>query len=206
MESMLMYICEHADQAHYIFFGLIMLAGFSVPISEDVMLLMAGAIGTLCGHEIQTIIHLYIWVFFACWLSAWEAYWMGRFLGPKLLTWRWFSHVLTPQRLEKLKGHLQRFGILTFIVGRFLPGGIRNALFMTSGLTKMPFSLFVLRDTGACLLASATLFYVGHLFGANFHAILSGFKTYQEVVFGILLVALVTFGCFKWGKKHFSTS
>jgi membrane protein DedA with SNARE-associated domain len=131
---------------------------------------------------------------------------MGRLLGPKLLTWRWFRHVLTPQRLEKLKERLQRFGILTFIVGRFLPGGVRNALFMTSGLTKMPFSLFVLRDTGACLLASATLFYIGHLFGANFHAILNAFKTYQEIVFGMLLVAIVAFGCFKWGKKRFASS
>lgn len=198
---MLLYICEHADNAHYIFFGLIMLAGFSVPISEDIMVLMAGAISSIAGHETEAIMNLYLWVFFACWFSAWEAYWVGRLLGPKLLTFRWFRHILTEKRLEKITQYLQRFGVLAFIVGRFLPGGVRNALFMTSGFTKMPFLLFVLRDFGACFLASATLFYLGHLFGVNFHAILKGFKTYQEIVFAIVLMTALAFGIRFWRKK-----
>lgn len=166
-----------------------MLTGFSIPISEDALLLMAGAIGGICGHDQNTILQLYFWVFLACWLSAWEAYWVGRLLGPKLLGIKWFRHILTEQRLLKIKKLLERFGIFTFIVGRFIPGGVRNALFMTSGLIKMPFSLFIMRDIGAALFASGVLFYVGHLFGSNFTDLLKTFKAYQEI-------ALVGIGAF----------
>lgn len=173
-----------------------MLAGFNIPISEDILILMAGALGGICGYELDFVINLYIWIFFGCWMSAWEAYWIGRLLGPKLLTLRWFKHLITPQRLEKFSQYIEKFGVFTFIVGRFIPCGVRNTLFMTSGLTKMPFKLFLLRDVGACLIATLTLFYLGHQFGENIQAILQTFKIYEEVILIGIVVLVICFGVY----------
>lgn len=185
MESFLVYICEHAAQAHLIIFGLILLAGLNIPISEDLLLLTGGAIaGT---YQPEHILNSYLWIFAACWLAAWESYWLGRLLGPKLFNIRWFKRMLPPERIEKLEHYINRFGILTFIVGRFIPGGVRNTLFMSSGLTKMPFHIFIFRDCIGCFIATATLFYLGYAFGEHYSMITHYFSTYQNIFLGVLI-------------------
>lgn len=190
MESIITFICNNAHDAHWIIFLLLMLAGLNVPISEDLMLLTGGAIAGTCIPEHK--FHLYAWIYMGCWLSAWEAYWIGRLLGPKLYEIRWFSKFITRQRIEKLQGYYEKFGIFTFMVGRFCPGGVRNALFITSGLGKMPFLTFIARDGFSCLISSATLFYLGYVFGEHHDAVLSHFKTYEEIVLGAILAIILT--------------
>lgn len=194
MESILTFVCEHAVHAHWIIFTLLLLAGLNVPISEDLLLLTGGAIASSClspEHKIS----LFVWLYFGCWFSAWEAYWIGRLLGPKLYEFRWFSHILTPKRIEKLHYYYEKFGILTFMVGRFIPGGARNALFMTSGLGKMPFWKFVLRDGFACIFSTSILFYLGHVFGENHELLFHYFKTYNFIFLTILATAIIVIGC-----------
>ncbi len=198
MDGIFAFFCEHAEYAHLIIFGLIMLAGFSIPISEDLMLLLAGGIASTCVPEQATT--FYIWIFFACWLSAWEAYWVGRLLGPKLFKIKWFHHILSPKRLEKLKRYLRKFGIFTFIVGRFIPGGVRNAIFMSSGLTKMPFHIFVIRDGIACLIASLTIFYVGFISGQHINVIMHYFVMYERVIILLIIILLITFSLFTYHR------
>ncbi len=180
-----------------------MLSGINIPISEELILLMSGAVGGICGYGMDFIFHLYVWVFVGCWVSAWEAYWIGRLLGPKLLTLKWFKSIITPQRLEKFGNYIEKFGIFAFIIGRFVPCGVRNTLFMTSGLTKMPFKLFLLRDVGACLLASLTLFYLGHLFGENFQMIVNVFKVYQEVFLVCIVLLVIGLGVYTMRRHLF---
>ncbi len=180
MDSYVTFICEYAPTAPWIIFGLLLLAGFCLPISEDLLLLTGGALASSCAPE--HIPALFIWTFFGCWLSAWEAYWIGRLLGPKLYQIRLFGRLLPPHRVERLHEYYERFGVFTFIVGRFIPGGARNALFMTSGLGKMPFLKFIIRDGFACLISSTTLFYLGYKLGENFKEVLLLFERYRYMV------------------------
>ena len=138
MESFVSFACENAHSAHWIFFLLLMLAGLSLPISEDIILLTGGAIASTCIPD-ETL-HLFLWIYAGCWISAWETYWIGRYFGPKLYDIRWFRHIITPERIHRLHHYYEKFGVFTFIIGRFIPGGVRNALFMTAGLGKMPFT------------------------------------------------------------------
>jgi membrane protein DedA with SNARE-associated domain len=167
-----------------------MLTGFCVPISEDIMLLIGGATAARCIPE-QTF-SLYITIYFACWFSAWEAYWLGRILGPRLFNLRWFNRFVTPELLERIRGYYQRFGIFTFIAGRFIPGGVRNAIFLTSGVTEIPFLTFILRDGVACFIATATIFTIGYKSGQHLEVILETFKTYERVVVAVVFLAVLT--------------
>ena len=136
MESIFNFICLHIHDAYWILFLLLLLAGMNIPISEDLILLTGGALASTCLETSAQVWHLYFWIFLGCWVSAWEAYWLGRLLGPKLYEIKWFSRFITAKRISALHHYYERFGILTFIVGRFVPGGVRNALFMTSGLGR----------------------------------------------------------------------
>jgi len=200
METLISQACAQAHVAHWIFFLLIMIAGLNVPISEDIVLITAGAMASTCIPE--HTIRLFTWLFFACWFSAWEAYWLGRLLGPKLYDIKWFSHILTLKRIERLHHYYEKFGFLTFMVGRFIPGGVRNALFMTSGLGKMPFLKFILRDFPACLLSVSCLFYLGYIFGQNYHTIIKFIETYNMVTLMIIALSLMMFFTIKWLLKR----
>lgn len=201
MESIVNFACAHAHSAHWIFFLLLMLAGLNIPISEDLILLTGGAIASTCIPN-ETL-HLFCWIYAGCWLSAWEAYAIGRFLGPKVYTIRWFRHIITKERIERLHHYYEKFGVFTFIVGRFIPGGVRNALFMSSGLGKMPFWKFILRDGFACLISSTVIFSIGYSLSQNYHLVIHYFKTYDEIVIGCILLIIMGI-CFRlWWKSKY---
>ncbi len=190
MESILAFASQNAESAHWLFFFLILLGGLNVPISEDVVMITAGAIASTYVPELAK--YQFAWLFLACWIAAWEAYWIGRLLGPAMYRIRWFNRILTPKKIASLHYYYEKFGIFTFIVGRFIPGGVRNCLFMSSGLGKMPFITFIRRDFPACLISAGFLFYLGYLFGQNADSIIAAFKTYQTVIFLSLAFTLIT--------------
>lgn len=203
MGDLLGFICAYADQAHYIFFGLFLLAGVYMPISEDLLLLTGGALVSRCIPD--QYLHLYTWMFFGCWVSGWEAYWLGRWLGPKLYELPFFKHVVTKQRIDKLHRYYEKFGIWTFIVGRFIPGGVRNALFITSGMGKMPFFLFTLRDFIASLISTNVVFYLGYTFGKHYEVIVEYFLKYDKIAVGVV-AALTIFAYIKLRPKDKPTA
>jgi membrane-associated protein len=198
METIFNYVCLHADQAQWIMFIMLLLAGFNIPFSEDALLIIGGAIASTCikGHPLQ----MWFWLFLGCWISAWEAYWVGRLLGPKLYDVRWFRRIINPSRIRRLRYYYEKFGILTFIVGRFVPGGVRNALFMTTGLSKMPFGRFLLRDGIACLISSSTLFYLGYKFGENHEVLLGYFRKYEFIILSLIGTAVLTLILLFWWR------
>jgi membrane protein DedA with SNARE-associated domain len=199
MESIANYICAHADWAHILFFCCLLLAGMNIPISEDLVLITGGMIAGTCIPE--HTLRLYLWIFVGCYVSAWEAYWIGRLLGPKLYRIRWFSHIVTEKRVARLNYYYEKYGIFTFIVGRFVPGGVRNALFMTAGLGKMAFPVFIFRDGIACIISTITLFSIGYLFGEHYQLLLHYFKTYNLIFLGLLLFLISSILLFIWYKR-----
>lgn len=199
METLVSFICEHAHHAPWILFSLLLLTGLSFPLSEDIILIGGGAIAITCIPDYT--LTLYIWLLCGCYLSAWEAYWIGRLLGPRLYSIHLFKSIMTPQRLSALRHYYAKFGIFTFIVGRFCPGGIRNALFMSSGLTKMPFHLFVLRDSLAGFISSFVFFHIGYRFGKHLDLISYYFHRYTHW-FLIIISSLVLAGLMLLWYSH----
>ncbi len=204
MESLLIYTCQNALVAHWIIFGLLMLAGLNFPLSEDILVITAGYIAGQCPSH--SVVSFYLLIYVGCWVSAWEAYWLGRLLGPKLYHLPWFKRFITPEKMQKLNTYYEKFGIWTFIVGRFIPGGIRNALFMSSGLVKMPFHTFMIRDSISCLLSSSVLFVIGYSFAQNLELLLSYAKTYHLVLLLLIVVASLTTTCVILIKKRMKST
>ncbi|MGK5593964.1 MAG: DedA family protein [Parachlamydiaceae bacterium] len=204
MDILFQYICENAHYAGMIMFILLMLAGLNVPISEDIILLTSGALVSSClpNQYLQT----YLWIFLGSWISAWEAYLFGRLLGPKLYNIKWFNWIITKERINQLSHYYEKFGIFTFIIGRFFPGGIRNALYITSGMSKMPFLIFIIRDGTAALISTNILFYLGYVFGQNHDLIIKYFMAYNKIFISCLLIIFLCITLSIWIKKGLNRS
>lgn len=193
----------HAHSAHWIIFVLFLLSGIGLPVSEDSLLILGGVIASTCIPE-ETMF-LFAWLFAGSVLSAWETYWIGRYFGPKLYDIHWFHWLVTPQRIKKLHHYYEKFGVFTFIVGRFCPGGVRNGLFISAGLGKMPFIKFMLRDTFAACISISTIFYLGFYFGTNYGIIMHYLHTYTHIVLGLLTAAAVAGGFYAWRQAKGNT-
>lgn len=195
-DAFLDFMCFHAPVAHYYLFGLLLLAGLNIPISEDLILIAGGILAAICVPEHYWL--MLAWLYAGCLISAYEAYWLGRTVGHRLHTLPGFRHIVTAHRVAVFHRFIERFGLLTFMVGRFIPGGARNAIFITSGMGRMPFVVFALRDGFAAIFSTFLLYSLGYWFGDNYQELLGYVHTYHHAVLGILAVLFITGLSYLW--------
>lgn len=199
MESFIQWIIQHAHQAHWLIFPIILLAGLNVPISVDLIILAAAFLAATVVPE-HTLL-LYLSIFLGCYFSACLSYWVGRIVGEKLCRFSWFSKLLPESRLNKANRFYQKYGFWTLLLGRFIPFGVRNCIFMTAGMSRLNFGKFVLWDLFACLVWSSSTFYLFFTLGQNYQVVWHYVKTFNLLIFAAFSVTLIAFIWYKRRKK-----
>jgi membrane-associated protein len=196
MEALFPFIQEHAHYAHWVVFGLLMLAGLNFPISEDLLVIFSGVLASTVVPEHTW--KLFLGVFLGAYLSDWVVYWMGRKWGVRLWRIRWFARIFHPKKLNQIEHYYRHYGVLTLLIGRFIPFGIRNCLFVTAGMGKMRFWKFLVADGIACLSSNAALFTLAYFCGKNCSSLV---KYIDVVIFSLFLIVLIGFIWYKRSKS-----
>jgi membrane protein DedA with SNARE-associated domain len=199
MDTLIQLLFEHAHHAHWIIFGALMLAGFNVPISEDMMIIFSAVLAATVVPE--NTYKLFTALFLGCYLSDWVCYWIGRKVGPRLWNIKWFAKSFDKGKIEQIQQYYAKYGFWTLAVGRFIPFGVRNGLFLTAGLGKMHFGKFIVSDGIACALSNTTLFSLAYLGGKNYESLIASLKTFNIFLFGAFVVAVIAFIWYKCKKK-----
>src|SRR4029078_10224849 len=107
---------------------------------EDLMIILSAVLAATVVPE--NTLQLFLGVFLGCYLSDWVCYWIGRKFGPKLWNIRWFAKTFDQKRLHQTHSYYARYGFWTLLIGRFIPFGVRNCLFLSAGLGRMHFGKF----------------------------------------------------------------
>lgn len=202
MDYLLNLISQHAHVAHwYIFIGIV-LAGANMPISIDMMVISAALLASQIIPENR--LELYLSVLVGCLCSAWLSYWIGRLVGPKIANWPFFAKILKPEKLEKIKTFYGKYGLLTLIIGRFIPFGVRNCIFMTAGMSQTSFKAFALRDAIACPLWTTIAFYVFFTLGNNLETLSQHLKIINISLFAAFSVTVI--GVIWYKKRNHAKS
>lgn len=197
VESLAFWLTQHADLAPLWIFCFLLLTGFSIPISEDVMVIASGVLAGSVLPEKREL--LFLAAFLGAYFSDWIAYWMGRLVGNRLSQTRWFSQKLSPERKCTVEKFIARHGFCTLFFGRLIPFGVRNSLFMAAGALKMHFGKFLLSDGLSCLLFSFTLFSLAFRCGENYATLQSFVRSISYLAAFFALVGLV--GIFIWKRN-----
>ncbi|MBK23295.1 MAG: alkaline phosphatase [Bdellovibrionaceae bacterium] len=188
MEAALEYINANAANAPYIIFGLLLLAGFNVPVSEDIMLFTSAL---LAAKNPELLYPLFIAVFAGAYLSDVICYaFMGRFLGEKIFKIKFFKSMAPPEKIAKVTEFYEKYGIITLILGRFIPFGVRNALFLTAGLGKMNALKFCISDFIACTISCLSFFSLYYYFGES---VIEYVKKFNLIIFAVAIVGGIIF-------------
>ena len=190
MSDIVNFIFQHAQHAHWIIFGSFILAGFNLPISEDLLIILSAIIAANAVPE-NTII-LFAAVFVGAYMSDWMVYWIGRTLGIKLWKIKWFRRTFPKKKLSKVRLFYKKYGFFTLLIGRFIPFGVRNCLFLTAGMSKMSFTKFMFSDGIACFISNLSLFLLAYYCGQS-ETIVHFLKTYNLAVFSFLGCSFIVF-------------
>jgi membrane-associated protein len=200
MENFVEFIIQNAHLAHWFIFGSIILAGLNIPISADLVVIVSAVLAATVIPEHALL--LFISVFLGCYLSSWVAYWMGRMLGPKLMKLRFFQKILDAQKLEKIHKFYEKHGFLTLLIGRFIPFGVRNAIFMSTGMSRLSFGKFIARDSIACFVWSSTTFCLFYLLGQNYQLLYRYVKAFNVLIFALFAISVIGIIWYKRRKKR----
>ena len=187
MDALTLIIESNIQYAHLIIFGALLLAGLNIPVSEDAMLFISAVLASSHGEYLP---HLFIGVYMGAYLSDLMCYGLGRFLGPKLFDIRFFANMVPPDRIQKIHAFYEKYGIVTLLIGRFIPFGVRNGLFLTAGLGQMNFIKFALSDLTACTISTVTFFTLYYHYGS---AVIEYVKEGNLIVFSVAAAILLVF-------------
>ena len=185
-------------------FIVLLLCGLGLPIPEDIVLAVAGVLGTINHrpwYEVAFLMYLGVLggdsiTFFA-----------GRHVGGWVLTSKWFQRILSPQKQAKVVDFFDRHGWKGLFIGRFLPG-LRAPIFFTAGSMKVSFVKFLFFDGLAALISVPVFVWLGHWLWSRFHDDFEKFehtlsKSQSYVFWGMLTVAVVCMlFFFPWRRKH----
>lgn len=188
MNDLLIYLQANIHFAPYIILGLLLLAGLNIPVSEDMMLFLSGFLASKYPDQATAF---FICVFLGAYFSDLICYWLGRQLGPKLWDIKIFAKFADKKKVEKMEGFYKRNGFLTLLFGRFIPFGVRNAIFLTAGLSKFNFIKFAISDLIACSISCSAFFYLYFNFGES---VIEYVKKGNVVIFSLVAIgALIYF-------------
>jgi len=184
-EPLQAFLISQLPYAYWWCFALLLLGGFNLPISEELVVLCAGFLAYKVGLVSYTAKML-----LAVWLGAicgdHVAFGMGRLLGKPLLNTRLFLYLYPPARRVKVDRWFEQYGAWTLFFGRFLPFGIRNGVILTASVSHTSYAQFAFADALACTLIAPLLFGLGYTFADNFQQLAQDIRMVYFGLFTIL--------------------
>jgi membrane protein DedA with SNARE-associated domain len=185
--------------AKYTYLAMIALlaaAGLGIPVSEDLTLLLAGALaGRGVTHFWPTLGGGYLGVL----LGDLLIFHWGRRLGPAAYNHPRVRKHLSPERMEKLRSHFQRHGLLTVVVGRHTPV-LRAPIFFLAGASGVPLWKFLLGDGLSAAFTVPLVVSLGYFFGDHLDDIR---RTLRGFEWAVAAVVLVGGGLWWWYRRRF---
>lgn len=144
-------------------FGLLLAGGLGVPLSEDLVVVTGGAVIAQTHGSLPLMIAV---VYLGKLSGDFCLFQIGWKLGPRATENRHFRKMLTPERVARVEGFFDRFGMSTVLLARFLPG-LRAPTYLIAGITHFSAWKFVVADGFAAMVSAPLLTWAGYRFGAG---------------------------------------
>lgn len=173
-------------------FGVLLLCGIGLPMPEDIVLIVAGALGQIDGRSwVEVSMLMYVGVMGGDSMI----FLAGRHFGGRLRTARWFQRFFSEAKQNRVEALFEHYHSAGLFIGRFLPG-LRAPLFFTAGSMKVRFWKFFLFDGLAALVSVPTFVWLGHWLWLRFNDDIAQIdrtlsKTQAYTTMGAVLVGLV---------------
>jgi len=172
-------------QAYLAILGVLLICGLGVPIPEDITLFTAGF---LAYKERISLSGAFIIGFIGVLSGDAFLYLIGRNFGRRVFGWPVFRRLFTLDRIHRAERHIQKNGRIICFTARFMPG-LRAPVFLTSGILRVPFPVFLGMDGLAALISVPVWIYLAYHFGNELETLFAvAEKAKIILVLGIILL------------------
>jgi membrane protein DedA with SNARE-associated domain len=174
-------------QAYLLVFGILFLCGFGVPLPEDVSLIFGGY---LVSQESAQLLPMMFVGYLGIIVGDTTIYLIGRRLGSRITQVWPFRLVLSEAKHARVEEYFHRYGQLTVMVARFLPG-LRAMTYFTAGTARMKYWRFVTFDSIAALVSAPLFVYLGDYFGDDIDRVIHLARRSQAFALVLVLCVVV---------------
>jgi membrane protein DedA with SNARE-associated domain len=192
-------------------FGLLLAAGFGLPLPEDVPLIAGGVLAwlaspletpTLAGMMRDPGLRWMIAVGMAGILVGDSViYWAGRVFGRRVAEVWPFRRLITPAKLERVERLLRQRGKVVVMVARFLPG-LRAPTYFTVGHSRVPFVQFLLFDGLAAAVSAPLWVCLGFWLGDDIERAAREGSRFGQYILGAVVVLVVVLVFRAWMRRR----
>ena len=165
----------------------LLMAGFSIPPMSEDLVIITGAI--VCSKDPSLIVPSLVAIYVGAIGTDFMVWWFGTRIRKGVSKSRVITKMLPKKHFDTIHHYIDKFGVFTFIVCRFIPFGVRNALCVTAGMVNLRLRYFAIRDIPAGLISINTLFFLVYFLGEQMGKPL---KTIGVILF-ILLAGTLSF-------------
>ena len=165
-------------------FGILLSCALGMPVPEEITLISAGMFVVAKQLEFHRAVLAGVTGVF---LSDAIFFLLGRKLGRPVFQLRIIRGIITESRITQAEACLQRNGVFSCVLGRFLPG-FRIVIFATAGMLNIRPLLFLIVDLLVSIISVSLWIFIGIKVGGYFDAI-----QYIEEVKMIVVVGAVSF-------------
>lgn len=184
-----------------VFVGIIA-TGLGFPMPEELPVVIGGGI----VHELNATDFRWWRMLLACIAGVLVGdsclYFIGRFWGIRLVQIGFIKkHLLTPARLVSISHNFDKYGVKILLFARLTPG-IRAPIFVTAGITKLPWAKFLIADGIYAIPGVSLLFILGYWFGDTVAGIIeAGESMGRSIVWLVLLVGIAGYFLYRHLRK-----
>jgi membrane protein DedA with SNARE-associated domain len=198
MDDLLPFIARHGYPGLFL---LLMLGILGVPVPDELVLAFAGFLifkGLL--HPLPTLIVAFAGT--SCGITI--SYTLGRLLGFFLLEKYGYLVHLSLEHLQKVQAWSRRWGKWVLLVGYFI-AGVRHAIAMVAGASRLPLPVFALFAYAGALLWTVSFLSVGYFLGEELPRVHQQIHHVTTILGGLLLALVAGYLLFRWLRRRRGT-
>jgi membrane protein DedA with SNARE-associated domain len=176
----------------------ILLAGFGLPVPEDIPLLTAGYLCHLGSASLYVMIPMTLVAVTAADVML---YALGRRFGNHAFDHRITRMIFRRTTVAAIEKKYRKHGAKIIFAGRFMPGA-RGMIFTCAGAVGIPFWKFVVVDGTAILLSVPTVVLIGKFFGAKARQMFADVRHIEHYIAAVIAVALIIGVSYEWYRNY----
>lgn len=132
-------------------------------------------------------------------------YWVGRYGGrtfvERVLRVRFVARFMPSGRLDRVEKYFESHGGKTVVLGRFVPG-LRAALPLSAGLSRMSYPRFIAFDLLAIAVWAPLMGTVGYLFGEYWEQLMATLNFSGRLLLGLLILLAVLYAYNRYRNRR----
>jgi membrane protein DedA with SNARE-associated domain len=162
-------------------FGLLFSCGLGMPLPEDIPLIAAGIL--IARHFMHFAVAAPL-----AWLGIVGGdcilYTLGYHFGEKIAKIPFIGKHVTLVRLKRAEGLFRKYGVWMVAVGRLFMG-IRGAMVVAAGTSRLKFIKFIIADGLAAIVSGGLFMYLGYWGGKNGREVIERAREFRHILMGV---------------------